>query len=121
MIEQGQSLLIDGPGLAHDQLIQKLFFGTEVVVDGRQIDPGFGNDMTEGSGRVSLFPEQVFRCVEDFALCFSHSIDSIIRLNQSNVKRVSENNSGNDNCSEYGATGSDILCGMLEAAGEGTK
>jgi hypothetical protein len=49
-------------------------------VDSRQIDPGIRDDMPQRRGGIPLIAEQPFRRVQDFLLCFGHSINSIKQL-----------------------------------------
>jgi hypothetical protein len=61
-----QPLLVHGRGFAHNQLIQKLFLGAKVVMDGRQIDPGSGCNVAQRNGLVALFAKQPFGRIQRF-------------------------------------------------------
>jgi sugar phosphate isomerase/epimerase len=74
-VQERQPRFIHGPPLPHNHFIQKLFLGSIVVMDSRQIDPGFRDDVPQRRGGISLIAEQPFRRVQDFLLCFGHSID----------------------------------------------
>jgi len=78
--EAFQPLFVHGFGFPHNQLIQKLFLGTEVVMDSRQIDPGSSRNATQGNGFVALLAEQLLCSVQNLESGFTHSNDLIIRL-----------------------------------------
>jgi hypothetical protein len=57
-------------------MVQQTFLRPKVIVDGRQVDPGFGSDVSQRSSGIPLFSEQPFRSVQDLVLGVYHLIQT---------------------------------------------
>jgi hypothetical protein len=76
---------VNGLDPAGNHSVDQAVFGLEMVVDGSQIDVGFGGDIAQGSGFETIQSEEFLGSIEDPAFSVTagiHTIVSIIRLIQ---------------------------------------
>ena len=83
-IEHLEPFFVQRLDAAGDDGVDQAVLGLKVVVDGGEVHIGFSGDVAEGSGIEAIFPEQLFRSVEDagfrVGLPCDHTFDLIIRL-----------------------------------------
>jgi hypothetical protein len=65
LVEQANTLPVQGPETALEHGLRQGALGTEVVVDGSQVGPGLTGDVPQGGGPDTPYGKQLLGCVEE--------------------------------------------------------